>query len=190
MNTSRLKPGSIASEARRLTAELGFAVTSDKVRWWRTKGYPIHDTEELRQRLLSQERVPKGLRRETSLTAPPDQPLPGADDLSPEALDARLRELQAKLLGTTDYEAARTIRTQIAALRDIFRIQTDRGIYVLASDMRAAGMVAGNASRSAWEKIAADLPPLLEGLTAMQMQVKLRDYARARCVEMASLFAP
>jgi len=180
----------LAQSAARLTMELGIPVTSRQVQLWRSKAYPLHEAAALRIRLLNQERVPKGLREAAkgaaaSPVAPNDIP---PDSLSPEALDARLRELESKLLATTDYEAARTIRTQIAALRDIFRIQIDRKVYVLSAEVRTAAHCAGIASRAKWEKIAGDLPPILEGLTALQMERKLREYARTRCVEMSSLF--
>jgi hypothetical protein len=181
----------LAQAAARLTQELGGPITPRQVQLWRGKQYPVDDASALRACLLNQERVPKWLREASKKAAPTSaaKDIP-TDSLSPEALDARLRELEGKLLATTGYEAARTIRTQIAALRDVFRIQADRKVYVLSADVRVAAHAAGNLSRAKWEKLAADLPPLLEGLTAIQMEAKLREYARARCVEMASMFAP
>ena len=56
---SRLKPGSIASEAARLTVELDFPVTPDMVRWWRKKEYPLDDPIALLQRIRNQQRLPE-----------------------------------------------------------------------------------------------------------------------------------
>jgi len=57
---SKLKPGSIASEAARLSIELGIIVTPDQIRWWRKKSYPLDDVPALRHRLRNQERVSRG----------------------------------------------------------------------------------------------------------------------------------
>jgi hypothetical protein len=181
----------LAQAAARLTQELGGPVTPRQVQLWRGKQYPVDDASALRVRLSNQERVPKWLREASTPQAKPSiQPLPPGDDLSPEALDARLRVLQASLLATTDYESARTIRTQIAALRDVFRIQKERGIYVLMAEVHAAARHAGNASKQKWEKLEDDLPPLLEGKEAAQMKTIIRKLARARCEDMAGLFLP
>lgn len=52
-----MKPGSIASEAARLTIELGILVTPDKIRWWRKKLYPMDDTPALLECVRNQERI-------------------------------------------------------------------------------------------------------------------------------------
>jgi hypothetical protein len=52
-----MKPGSIASEAARLTLELGILVTPDKVKWWRRKNYPMNDTPALLKCIRNQERI-------------------------------------------------------------------------------------------------------------------------------------
>lgn len=52
-----MKPGSIASEAARLSAELGILVTPDKVKWWRKKRYPMNDTPALLKCIRNQERI-------------------------------------------------------------------------------------------------------------------------------------
>lgn len=55
------QPGSLASEAARLTSELSdlfHPVTIEMVRWWKKKKYPLDDTRELRKCLRNQERKP------------------------------------------------------------------------------------------------------------------------------------
>ncbi|MES2659279.1 MAG: hypothetical protein V4689_11730 [Verrucomicrobiota bacterium] len=68
--TSKKIPGSIASEAARLTIELGSLVTPDKIRWWRKKGYPLDDIPALKKRLGNQERQSKA----TTKPADPETP--------------------------------------------------------------------------------------------------------------------
>lgn len=52
--STKPKTASVATEAARLSTELGWAVTSENVRWWKKKGYPLDDTGELRKHLSNQ----------------------------------------------------------------------------------------------------------------------------------------
>lgn len=80
MNKPKTKPGSIASEAARLTVELGRLVTPDAVRWWRKKRYDLHDIEKLRHHLKQQERI--------SIKLPPQAA--AVPDDEPETIACRL----------------------------------------------------------------------------------------------------
>jgi hypothetical protein len=51
------KPGSLASEAERLAKALGRSVTIDQVRYWRSKGYDLHDIPGLKHNLSNQQHV-------------------------------------------------------------------------------------------------------------------------------------
>jgi hypothetical protein len=63
-----------------------------------------------------------------------------------------------------------------------------KGQAVEARLVANAAAYAAAANKAAWEEIEDSLPPLLEGLTAAQMKVKLRGYARQKCLEMAEIF--
>jgi DNA-binding transcriptional MerR regulator len=162
-----------------LSTKLGFPVSRKMVRTWKTKGYPLDDVAALTAKLRNQERSP--------LPKPADPNVSGdsGDALTPDEIDDKIRTLQQLLLDAKDYEVARTIKTQLSGMREIIKVQQERGVLMPTADAEAAGRLAGQASRQAWEKIEDELPPMLEGLTAAQMKSKLRDYARARCLELS-----
>lgn len=164
--------------ADRLSESLGFPVTRDMVRQWVKKGYDIDDVESLRFDLNQQQRVPLGMDDEQVDTTP----------VEASELAAQIEELRVQILAAKDKKTAETIKIKILAMGSIQRQLIEQGKYILKDDAQSAGMAAGVASRGAWEKIAADLPPMLEGLTALQMVPKLRDYARAQCLELAEHF--
>lgn len=171
--------------AERLTRELGINVTPRQVQLWQSKGYPIHNAEALRQRLLNQERVPKGLRGrianvDTSTGTQPDGP---GSLLTPEELDGKLAHLQDLLLAAKDYEEARTLRTKISGIRELFRVQADRGLYILKETVHGEALRLGIENRQRWESLENLLPAMLDGLTALQMQSKLRDFVRLQIRE-------
>ncbi len=175
--------------AARLSDELGVAVDRETVRRLQAKGVDLADSAAVKHAFRMMERSPLGKAKPLpDSSAVADVEFPGDGAMTPEAIDRRLQALQRELLNALDYEVARKVRMQIAGIKDLIKVEQERGTLMLTSDAQAAGMSAGVASRGAWEKIAGDLPPMLEGLTAMQMTGKLRDYARARCRELAEHF--
>jgi hypothetical protein len=165
--------------ASRLSKEMGFEVTRAMVRVWKKKGYDLHDIEKLKARLMESERPPAGLRSKTADT--PDEPMSGD-------LEQQLATLQRDLITASDYETARRIKTKIAGLKELHRTQVEMGQFIPVTESMDAGARAATASKAAWEAIEDDLPPMLEGLTAAQMKKQLRDYARAKCFELANIF--
>lgn len=172
-----------SATAARLSKSLGISVSRDQVRRWAKRGYDLGAPARLAHQLRMSERPPAGLT--AAHTAPEDgQSAP----MTPAALDLRLAELQAALLSAKDYEEARTIRVQISGIRELFRVQCDRGLYVTRTSAHADGAHAATASKAAWEGIESDLPPRLEGLSASAMAKELRAYSRQVCQELAGIF--
>jgi len=176
----------VTEACRRLSAALGIEVTRGMLRHWRTKRYDLQDIDALKHSLRNQVRNP--LPKEPRPAAA-SQPAPTDRMLTPEEIDDRIATLQDALLTATDLDAARTIKTQISGMREVIKVQQERGVLMPVADAEAAGRLAGQASRQAWEKIEDELPPMLEGKTAAQMKAALRDYARARCLELSALFS-
>lgn len=184
-----MKKETQAAAAIRLTKALGFEVTRKMVRVWTAKGYPLNDVDEIRRRLRNQERAPKATQPTTAAERPEREGETEAKPLDPLEVERELAKLQARMLAAEDYETARTLRTQIAGIRDVLKELREQGKYILRDVSTSEAMQAGAASRAAWEKIEDELPPMLDGLTAAQMKVKLRDFARSRCIELAEHFA-
>lgn len=162
--------------AVRLSEALGRAVTAQNVRRWREKGWDLNDIPKLEKLVANMERPPK------RTTENPEEP-----DVAAEArkdLDERVRDLEGKLLLAANYETARTIRTQIAGMKDLVKVQVERGKYMLKTDAEAAGMQFAQHVKHGWEKIEDSLPPMLEGLSAAQMKEKLREFARMQLLEL------
>ena len=68
------------------------------------------------------------------------------------------------------------------------QLEVQKGKYMLKSDAVEAASVAALASKTAWEGLEDEIPPMLEGLTAAKMKVKLRDYGRMKSNELAEIF--
>jgi hypothetical protein len=176
-----------AAAAVRLGKALGIGVTRQMVRKWKAKGYPLDDPEELGRCLWNQERRPKGLKRPKDLESVPAV-RPDVEGLDQEQVEKELRELYEKLRDAEDYEEARTRRTQIAGVKDVLKELREQGRYILREEAAKSAAVAAMASKGKWEQIEDELPPMLEGLTALQMKEKLRPFARRVIMELAEVF--
>lgn len=165
-----------------LSSKLGFPVSRKMVRTWKAKGYPLDDVAALTAKLCNQERSP--LPKPTTPAIPGDS----GDALTPDEIDEKIRTLQQLLLDAKDYEVARTIKTQLSGMREIIKVQQERGVLMPTADAEDMLRVAGHASRQAAEKMEDDLPPMLEGLSASQMKTKIRHYVIAMNRELSEIF--
>lgn len=90
---------------------------------------------------------------------------------------------------TREIQEARLRKLNAEAAAKEHALAVEEGRYILASDAKSAAMRAGTACRAAWEKIVDDLPPAMEGLTAIQMQAKLREYVRLKLTDLSQIFS-
>jgi DNA-binding transcriptional MerR regulator len=182
-----IDPNSEASEAARLTEQMGFRVTRKMVTLWRRKNYPLANIRELRRVLKNQERQPPGLNDEPvaeSRAEPPEE----KQSLSAEDVEQELANLQRNLLGCNNYEDARTINTKITGVRNVLKELREQRHYIRIAEAIQDAARAAIASKSAWEGIEDELPPRLEGLSAAQMKKELRAYGQLKARELAEVF--
>jgi hypothetical protein len=183
------RPTSATSErsiAARLTAELGIVVTRKCIQEWTKKGYPLDDTAALKRKLRNQERQ----RKPEAPAAEPDESLDDEqDEAAPTAsldIDAELKTLQSKLILAGDYEEARTIRTQIAGVKDVLKALREQSYYVTQESQIRRGLAVGQAIKSLVLKIPAELPQMIIGLEYADAVAKCEDYAYSILTELAA----
>jgi len=168
------KPGSLRSEAARLTPLLGIPVSVKMIREWKAKRYPLQNLEKLRAKLRNQERNP----------LPPvvtDQPPPEPPAAPSEAadLDAEIERIKSSLLTAQDYETARLYAAQIRGLHDLQKLLISTGKSVSRESQLRDSMTAGGIIRQLVLKIPVDIPPMVAGLSAAESVAPLTDYAHS-----------
>lgn len=169
---------SLRAIAARLSVELGRFVTEKAVKVWREKGYPLNDPVELEKKLRNQERAPKKTGADPVENGDETPSLAG-DRPATEHLDIdhELKQLQRKLLKAADYESARTIRMQIAGVRDVLKSLREQGHYVTKESQIREGMATGEAIKALVLKIPSDLPQMVIGLDYADAVERCEDYA-------------
>jgi len=195
-------PNSEASRAKRLSEGLGFKVSRKMLQCWEAKGYPLDDISKLKRALKNQERQPKAMKQAKKKAAkdsnqpaptpaPEDPKTPGEGKiLDADLIELELDKLQKELLIAQDYDEARTTKTKISGLREILKELREQRHFIRITEAIEAASIAAVASKAAWEAIEDELPPQLNGLTAPQMKVKLRDFARMKANELSEIFNP
>tara|TARA_R110002110_G_C13189034_1_gene694311 strand:+ start:65 stop:637 length:573 start_codon:yes stop_codon:yes gene_type:complete len=166
---------SVRAIAARLSIEMGRAVTQKAVRVWQEKGYPVNDTLALERKLRNQERSPK----KTVDDSEPDDDTSDQEKAEKAHLDieAELRTLQRKLIEAKDYDDARTIKTQIAGVRDVLKSLREQEYYVTKESQLRRGIFIGQTIKSLVLKIPAELPQATVGLEYAENQARCEDYA-------------
>lgn len=169
---------SLRAVAARLSVELGRVVTEKAVKVWKKNGYPLNDPVELEKKLRNQERAPKktgaGPVEDGAETPSLAGDKPATDHLD---IEHELKQLQRKLLKAQDYEAARTIRMQIAGVRDVLKSLREQGHYVTKESQIRDGMATGETIKALVLKIPSDLPQMIIGLDYADAVERCEDYA-------------
>ena len=140
----RADPHSRRAIAERLTLELGVRVTQKAVREWQAKGFPLDDVAALRRELETLQRPP------------------GEDD-GTEAGSLREQILKAEL--RRKLASADRLEQEAAKVR---------GELVESAGIAAQAYGVGVAFRQMHDKLTHDLPPLLAGRTAAEIQTILK----------------
>lgn len=170
--------------AARLSVELGMVVTRKCVREWQDKGYPLDNIPALKAKLRNQERRPKAIEEES---APEDEEDSDEPEDSPTlSIEVELGALQKKLLKAKDYETARTIRMQIAGVKDVIKTLREQGFYVTQESQIRRGLAIGQAIKSLVLKIPAEMPQMVIGLDYSSVVEKCEDYAYGILTELAA----
>ena len=105
---------------------------------------------------------------------PPWEQSETVDD--PHLATAGERDLMERVRVTTDYNEARTLKTQIDAIHKLRQIEILEGDYIHKADVENDMTRIGAAVRAAHKQCQADLPAMLEGLSAAKAKVKISEY--------------
>ena len=184
-------PTSERSIAASLTELMGETFTRARIREMKKAGVDFGDIDDVRKyvRNLQRDRTAESKPKPKTKTAiqtgteTPDQ------EIAAEDIDGQIAELKGNLLAALEKRDAETIDIKIRGLSRIQGMLREQGKYILATDAETDGMKAGLAAKHMWEQIEDALPPMLEGLSALQMKIKLREFAAARIVELHELFS-
>ena len=144
-----------------------YSVSEAALRTAQKKGVDIRDRESVREYFLSCPRRPKLW----SNGCPWDEPKfvkPAPDEVSGEEL-----ELMDQVMAALDYDTVRMLKTKIDALHKLRQIEIQDRDYIHKDEVTDDMTRIGNGLKAGLLRLQADLPPMLEGLGANDMQKTL-----------------
>tara|TARA_R110002020_G_scaffold81691_1_gene202701 strand:+ start:99 stop:650 length:552 start_codon:yes stop_codon:yes gene_type:complete len=156
-----------------------YSVSESALRTIKKKGIDIRDREAVREHFLTCPRRPD----QWVNGCPWDEPKftkPTPDEVSGEELD-----LMQQVIEAHDYDSVRTLKTKIDALHKLRQIEIQDRDYIHKDEVTDDMTRIGNGLKAGLLRLQADLPPMLEGLGANEMQKTLA----AKINEMLSQWA-
>ena len=136
---------------------------------WTRCGVNVFDDNEVRSKIAKSRHQPLGLKPEFAPKAAAPMVPPDAD---PTAVD--IESIIAQIGAATDKHSAQTVKTQIDALVNAYKLREAAGKYVPKSTVEEALIRIGAAVKAACLRLEADLPPMMEGQSPAQMQNTIR----------------
>lgn len=151
------------------------------------KGVDIYSAEEIRAALLAQPKRPKHWQNGCPWDDKPEQAPLVADDIDAKDTEEQIKLLEAQALSAIDYTQSRFIRTKIQSLKELLQLRILNSEYEHVDEIAADYTKIGHAIKASALRLQADLPGMLEGLTAAQMKPRIRESAMSLLADLAAL---
>ena len=132
------------------------------------KGINLDDEAAVVDSIMNQRSRPKQWLNGSPLNADPDT--------NPHVATDTERDLMEQVRNATNYDTARTLKTQIDAIHKLRQIEILEGDYLHKDDVINDFTRIGASVSAAHRQCQADLPAMLEGLTAAEGKKKIREY--------------
>ena len=145
-------------------------------------GVDIYNLDEVRTAILNQPNRPRQWSSGCPLDDKPEDPVEFDGDAK-----SNIAKLEEQALASADYNQSRYIRTKIQSLKELLQLQVLAGDYVHKDEVFADYTMIGNALKASIVRMQSDLPGMLEGLTAPQMKVRLKERGHQLMGELAQL---
>ena len=137
---------------------------------WKKCGVDIFDDEQVKTRIAKSRILPPELKPEWRPVAA--VALEISDDSDPTQID--IETIIRQISVATDKNSAQTVKTQIDALVNAYKLREAAGKYVSKALVKESMIRIGATFKAALLRMEADLPPALEGMSPASMQQTIR----------------
>jgi flagellar biosynthesis/type III secretory pathway protein FliH len=145
-------------------------VSMPTLKSWERSGVDIWSDDDVRKKLGRMRNMPPHLKPEFQPKASAPITPPGDD---PTQID--IETIISQLSAATDKHQAQTVKIQIDGLLNAYKLREAAGKYVAKAKVDEDLLRIGAAVKSAMKRMEADLPQMLEGMTASKIQTVIRD---------------
>jgi hypothetical protein len=148
-------------------AQIG--VSTNALQSWERCGVDIWDDDQVRDKISKLRNMPPDLKPEWM---PKKDKLEINEDADPTQID--IEKIIAQISTATDRHSAQTVKTQIDALVNAYKLREAAGKYVSRSTVEESLIRVGAVFKSSLLRMEADLPPMLEGMNPAAMKDAIR----------------
>ena len=153
-----------------------YKVNQDWISKAKAKGVDIYDKHAIRKAMLSQSKRPKAWVNGCWWDDKQEDDPIVTTELNGKSTEDQIKLLEQQALAAQDYETSRFIRTKIQSLKELLQLQILAGDYLHKDDVINDLTRIGASVAAAHRQCQADLPAMLEGLTAAEGKKKIREY--------------
>ena len=147
-----------------------YAVSVATLRRARENGIDVQDREAFKDYILNT----KAKRPHAWINGPPWEQ--EEQTSNPHQASAEERDLMEQVRTATNYDEARTLKTKIDGIHKLRQIEIIEGDYIHKDEVVQDMTRIGAAVQAAHKQCQADLPAMLEGLSAAQAKIKIKEY--------------
>jgi hypothetical protein len=172
LNTKPVKKGKKAAKPKPPTKQAraeAIGISMQCMSNWQRCGVDVFDDAAVKKKIAKLRNLPPDLKPEwhPAISAPI---VPPGDD--PTQID--IESIINQLASVTDKHQAQTVKLQIDGLLNAYKLREAAGKYVSRAKVDEDLMRIGAAVKAATKRLEADLPQMLEGMSASQIQIVLR----------------
>jgi hypothetical protein len=139
-----------------------YSVSTATLRRARADGVDVHNRDEFADYILNT----KAKRPHAWINGVPWEQ--EATDNDPHLATSAERDLMEQVRTAVNYDEARTLKTKIDGIHKLRQIQILEGDYIHKEDVEADFTRIGSAMQAGLKQMAADVPAMIEGLSAAQ----------------------
>ncbi len=161
-----------------------YKVNQDWISKAKARGVDIYDKGAVRAAVLSQAKRPPAWSNGCWWDDKPEDNPIVTTELSGKSTEEQIKLLEQQALAAQDYDTSRFIRTKIQSLKELLQLQILAGDYEHNDKVRGDYTKVGHALKASVLRLQAELPGLLEGLTAAQMKPRIRSAAISLLTEL------
>lgn len=161
-----------------------YKVNQDWISRAKAKGVDIYDKHAIRKAMLSQSKRPKHWVNGCWWDDKQEDDPIVTTELNGKSTEDQIKLLEQQALAAQDYDASRFIRTKIQSLKELLQLQILAGDYEHNDKVAEDYTKIGHALKASALRLQADLPGMLEGLTAAQMKPRIRESAMSLLAEL------
>lgn len=150
-----------------------YKVSRQTISSWKKQGVNIYDAQDVAEHIKGLKRPPETWRKAASVDVANN--LDDLNSIDLDDIEGLIADLTKKVMASRDGATCRLFQAKIKSFREVIKLKVEAGESTPNSKIKEDMMRISSGINGAIRRLQADLPPLLEGLTAGQMSKEIEN---------------